>query len=140
MKILIVTLAESANIGSNGRLHIRGIVDTLIASHGFPYTLPPMTLVLRFELDHNDRAGDHPIRVDVVDGHGTLVSSIPGSYRAPWTDSGHRVVENSILPIQVEEPIKWSGRLSFDVFWDDQKLQSLAVEVIESEADRRSRG
>jgi hypothetical protein len=132
VKILIVTLAESANIGSNGRLHIRGVVDTLIASRGFPYTLPPMSLVLRFELDHNDRAGDHAIRVDVLDGHGKVVSSIPGTYRAPWTDSGHRVVENTILPILVEEPIKSSGRLSLDVFWDDQKQQSLAVEVIES--------
>ena len=134
MKILIAALAESANIAGNGRLHVRGVVDTLVASRGFPYTLPPLTLVLRFELDHNDRAGDHAIRVDVLDGRGIVVSSIPWTYRALWTESGHRVLENEILPFQVEEPITRPGRLSFDVFWDDQKLQSMTVEVIETVA------
>lgn len=140
MKMLIAALAESGNIGPGGKLHIRGVLDMLGAPTGFPFTVPPVTVVLHFELEASDNGHDHHIRVDATSGDGTVLTSAEVACPLPKLPPSRRLIDSRIIPMQLPEALARAQAISFNVYWDDRKQQSLILDVRDASDEPRLAG
>ena len=99
MDVPFATLADSANITSDGKLNILGMFDRIMAAN-FPTLHPHMQLVVSFQADQIEVGQTKTIEVLLSDSDGTKIGTIKGNLDVPTPrERGYPIRINQIFPL-----------------------------------------
>jgi hypothetical protein len=129
VEIVLLLLADYANISRGGKLNVMGVFDHLHAGK-FPTRHPQMHLVLRLRAELGEPSGPRELTIKVLnqDG-GEMVTLPPRKFTVPDSKEGRRSDMNFIIGIRdivFPEP----GSYEFLVEVNEEPQASIPLHVL----------
>jgi hypothetical protein len=112
----IITLCHSAIVQAD-QLSILAAFNTIHVSE-LPHKFPPFTLACRLRFDR-DLAGDHNLKVTVVDPDGRVLGQMIVSFRLAPESFGPTATMNLVFPITGME-LRALGEHAIDLILDER--------------------
>ncbi len=126
MKARIAVLADYASLSIEHKLNILGVFTTINATKA-PVVHPQMKLVAQFEFDASE-AGQHPMRVVLIDADGNELLSIAGVITIQPPPGGKPALMNQLLDL-TNLTFPRFGDYEFRILIDDEVAAEIPLTV-----------
>lgn len=129
MEIVLLLLADYANVSRGGKLNVMGVFDHLHASK-FPTRHPQMHLVLRLRAELGEPSGPRELTIRVLNQDGRQIISLPPrKFRVPDSKEGRRSDMNFIIGLR-DIVFPEAGSYEFMVEVDEEPQASIPLHVL----------
>ena len=124
MQLRYALIADFANVTQDGKLNVVGVMDRIFSPQ-FPAVHRVMFLVMSMESDHEDEQQSRAIDVQLIDPDAQVLSRLQGQIEF---GSGKQILNQ----IHVFQDILFQGPGSyqFNIFFDDQHIKTLDLELV----------
>jgi hypothetical protein len=113
MEVVMVLLADAANVSREGKLNVLGVFDTIYA-RSFPTSHAHMQLVLRFEAAAQEAGSSRALEVVLEAPDDRVLFRLPATISVPRHEVGETVRVDHILTL-TNVPFEQPGRYRFRV-------------------------
>jgi hypothetical protein len=99
MELVLILLADYANVSREGKLNVMGIFDRLNATR-FPAKHPEMHLIVKLRGELGERGGSRQLTIRLIDQDGNEIGSISRIFNIPEAEAGRPPEVNFIIGLR----------------------------------------